>query len=74
MRPFIKPHPNVGLYITEDVHSGPSCGSRELESGGVYATSVNTYEAFRCKSCGSVGRSRKSKSLTKSKLLTPIAR
>lgn len=55
--PYIKPHPNVALFIAEDVHACPSCGSQELKWEGKYSTYANTYDAFRCK-CGSIGRSR----------------
>lgn len=76
LRPYVKPHPNIGLFITEDIETCPSCGSSDLERGGSYTTSVNTYEAFRCNSCSSIGRSRKSNIPvgSKSKMLTPVAR
>ena len=59
IRPFIKPHPNIGLYIADDIHRCPSCGSDQLIPTGDYYTTVNTYTEFRCKSCGSNSRSRK---------------
>jgi len=59
--PYIKPHPNVSLFIAEDVHACPSCGSKDLKWEGTYATYANTYEAFRCGGCGSIGRSRTAK-------------
>lgn len=55
--PYIKPHPNVSLFVAEDVHACPSCGSTNLKWEGQYATYANTYDAFRCE-CGSIGRSR----------------
>ena len=76
LRPYVKPHPNIGLYITEDVEACPSCGLDDLEKGGTYATSMNLYEAFRCRNCGSVGRLRKSmlpKDVRKN-LTVPVAR
>jgi predicted RNA-binding Zn-ribbon protein involved in translation (DUF1610 family) len=62
LRPYIQPHPNVGLYITDNVHSCPSCGSHDLDwnKDKVYTTNSNQYHAFRCNSCGSLGRSRTS--------------
>jgi DNA polymerase elongation subunit (family B) len=72
IRRFIKPHPNMGLHITEDIQCCPTCASEELERGGEYHTSVAIYEAFRCKSCGSIGRSRKSEAKYKH-LVTPTA-
>ena len=60
LRPWIQPHPNLGLFIEDDVDKCPSCGSGELLFGGTpYTTAANTYESFRCGSCGSVGRSKK---------------
>jgi DNA polymerase elongation subunit (family B)/predicted RNA-binding Zn-ribbon protein involved in translation (DUF1610 family) len=63
LRPWIKPHPNVGLFILdENGFRCPSCGSGNLtELGGMYYTTVNAYEQFRCENCGAVGRKRKSK-------------
>jgi len=59
--PYIKPHPNVGLFVSEDVHSCPSCGSSDLSWEGTYTTYANKYDAFRCNNCGSIGRSRTAK-------------
>lgn len=73
MRRFIKPHPNMGLHITEDIECCPTCGHDDLEAGGTYNTSVSSFEAFRCTNCGSVGRKRKNIVKTKN-LITPIAR
>lgn len=67
LRPYIQPHPNLGLYITENTHSCPSCGSEDLKWGGEYTTMANVYDAFRCNSCGSIGRSRTTKITKKSK-------
>ena len=78
LRPYIQPHPNVGLHIVDNVHSCPSCGSHDLDwdSGKVYTTNVNQYHAFRCNSCGSLGRSRTPvlKAKDKSNLTVPNAR
>lgn len=64
MRPFIKPHPNMGLYINDDVEVCPSCGSKHITWEGQYATYANLYDSFRCDDCNSIGRSRKT-ALTK---------
>lgn len=58
LRPFIQPHPNLGLFIESDTRTCPSCGSNHLKPEGYYATTVNLYEAFRCDDCGSLTRSR----------------
>jgi hypothetical protein len=72
LRPWINPHPNIGLFIEDDVEVCPSCGSVHISWGGTpYTTSVNRFESFRCDDCGSVGRSRKSLSATKGECKTP---
>ena len=62
LRPWIKPHPNVGLYILdENTFHCPSCGSVNLkDEGKMYYTTANAYEQFRCDDCGAVGRKRAS--------------
>ena len=49
IRPWIKPHPNMGLFIMdENQHRCPSCGSADLqESGKGYHTTVNVYKIGR---------------------------
>jgi|1_EtaG_2_1085319.scaffolds.fasta_scaffold01502_3 RNA polymerase subunit RPABC4/transcription elongation factor Spt4 len=59
LRPYIQPHPNLGLYIEEESNMCPSCASTDLDKCGTYATTVNLYEAYRCKNCGSLTRARK---------------
>lgn len=61
IRSWIKPHPNMGLYILDQVSRCPSCSSPDIvKEGKYYYTSVNKYEAFRCDNCGSTGRVRHS--------------
>lgn len=59
MRPYIKPHPNVGLYVEENINACPSCGSDHLLLKGTYATTVNLYDSYQCGNCGSWSRSRR---------------
>jgi hypothetical protein len=58
LRPWIKNHPNLNLWSTEDVSVCPNCGSKELKWGGFYYTYTGYYKSFRCLSCGAIGRSR----------------
>lgn len=59
IRPWIQPHPNMGLYIKDDVDVCPSCASKDLDWNGTpYRTMVHAYSSFRCNACGSVGRSK----------------
>jgi len=60
IRPWIKPHPNMGLFIGDDVSACPTCGGNKLRFGSKpYATSSNLYDLFRCDDCKAVGRSKK---------------
>lgn len=59
LRPFIKPHPNLGLHISDDIHRCPTCASDQLVPTGDYYTTVSIYTEFKCTSCGANCRSRK---------------
>jgi hypothetical protein len=60
MRSWIKPHPNMGLFIEDDVAVCPSCASENITFGGTpYRTAASAFDSFRCDDCGSVGRSKK---------------
>lgn len=59
IRPWVKSHPNIGLYVTTDVPVCPACGSENLTWQGYYYTPMNKYKAFRC-GCGAIGRARSS--------------
>lgn len=58
LRPWIKPHPNLGLFILDQVERCPTCGSKELIEEGTYRTYANNFKALRCNNCGAVGRKR----------------
>lgn len=60
MRPYIKNHPNIGLYVGSSVHVCPNCGSNHLVWKGSYRTAMNEYDSFQCNDCGTWGRSRNS--------------
>jgi hypothetical protein len=76
IRNFIRPHPNLGLYIADNVERCPTCASEDIKWEGAYSTSVNMYNAFRCNSCGAIGRSRESKLdiIKRKSLLVPTSR
>jgi DNA-directed RNA polymerase subunit RPC12/RpoP len=78
IRAWIKPHPNMGLFILDETQSRcPSCGHHDLRSEGkAYYTSVNAYEVYRCNNCGSTGRKRTTTLDIKQRrnLLSPSAR
>lgn len=60
IRSWIKPHPNMGLFILDESQSRcPSCGSAELkEMGKKYNTTANAYASVRCDNCGATARKR----------------
>jgi hypothetical protein len=57
LRPWIKSHPNLGLYVEGEVC--PTCGSDQITWKGKYRTPAGEYKTFRCE-CGAIGRSRHS--------------
>ena len=69
LRPWIKSHPNLGLYVEGEVC--PTCGSEEITWKGKYRTPAGEYKTFRCE-CGAIGRSRHSE--TKKSLQRSVAR
>lgn len=49
--PFIKNHPNMNLFTTDDVC--PNCGSKNLTKQGFKHTRTSSRQQYRCKDCGS---------------------
>jgi len=58
IRPWIKGHPNLGLYIDTDKTVCTNCGNENLTWAGHYYTPAGRYRSFRCDSCSAIGRSR----------------
>jgi DNA polymerase elongation subunit (family B) len=75
IRPWLKGHPNVALYIDTDEKLCTNCGNEDLTWGGYYYTPSGRFKSFRCDSCGAVGRSRTSDldKETKARLLLSVA-
>lgn len=61
MRPYMRSHPNVGLYISDHVEICGACGSNQLTECGDYATQANLYVAYRCGNCQAISRQRHSR-------------
>lgn len=76
IRPWIKSHPNVGLYVNATEPCCPNCGSFAIEWAGHYYTPAGRYKSFRCETCGAIGRSRFSdlKPEQRKKLTLSVAR
>lgn len=58
LRPWIRSHPAIGLYLESDEPVCPACASSDLIWKGFYYTPAGKYESFRCSDCGAIGRSR----------------
>jgi hypothetical protein len=50
--PWIRGHPNYGLYSDDNRPVCPYCGGHHLVKKGKRYTTVLTYRRWRCKSCG----------------------
>lgn len=61
LRPWIKGHPNLGLYVESEEEVCPNCGSSEVSiiPNKFSYTMTSKFPLFRCK-CGAYGRVRKS--------------
>jgi len=51
LKPWIKNHPNVGLY-NADPECCPTCGSTKFQARGEARTIARTYQRYMCKGCG----------------------
>jgi RNase P subunit RPR2 len=62
LRPWIRNHPNIGLYIDSKESVCPNCGSSELTplEGKYHFTQVSKFPLFTCNSCHAYGRVRTS--------------
>lgn len=58
LRPYMSSHPNWNLYTDEDVC--PTCGSNDVVKNGVTVTRTSKYQRYRCKSCNSEIRGKRS--------------
>ena len=60
IRPWIKSHPNMGLYMESKEPVCANCGSPDVKPDGKsYYTYTGKYQTYRC-SCGALSRVRKS--------------
>lgn len=59
LRPWIKNHPNIALYIESDEEICPYCGSHNLNDTGTFSyTQVSKFSNVRCEDCEGVARRR----------------
>jgi len=76
IRPYIKSHPNMNLFVEGDGNACPNCGNKKVTwMDRFYYTSVNKYSCFRCDECGAIGRARATAIGPDDRVkVTPIAR
>jgi len=56
--PWIKTHPNWGLYLDNDRPTCRNCGGT-VKKNGLERTTTRTYQRFKCTNCGAPLRGRK---------------
>lgn len=57
LRPWIKSHPNLSLYMEPDKHICTNCGSEAVVPiGDFWYTPAGKFKAIRCANCGAIGR------------------
>ena len=52
LRPFIKLHPNLGLWQKDGVRVCPNCGSDKIRKKGFFYTAISKFQRFICLECG----------------------
>ena len=74
LRPWIKSHPNMGLYYDNEELRCANCGSENLNiEGRSYYTPAGRYQVYRCRDCQSLTRRRQAQKRDP-KLLRSVAR
>lgn len=58
-KPWIKNHPNVGLYRDSEVPTCPTCGGNNLIRRGYSFTANGKFQRYHCNDCGHWSRDRK---------------
>lgn len=60
LRPYMRNHPNVGVYQDEEETVCPKCGSKHIHFRGHSYTQTGKFRQFQCQDCGGWGRLRES--------------
>lgn len=58
VRPYMKKHPNIGVFSDEEKVVCPRCGGEHLQRRGYSYTNVGKYQRLQCNDCGSWSRTR----------------
>ena len=59
MRPWMKTHPNIALYMFANEPRCTKCGSKSLHEEGASPTATGLYRTYRCNDCGGFSKERK---------------
>ncbi len=59
LMPWIKAHPNWGVFLDSDAPTCRNCGSTDVKKNGVERTNTLTYQRYKCNACGKPLRGRK---------------
>ncbi len=76
LRPYIKGHPNLDLYVDSEVSLCPNCGkdSLELQEGKYVYTQAVRYQMYKCSNCSAISRSKKGLPYKNKKQISAIPR
>lgn len=58
MRPWMRTHPNLGVFLEGDKPACPICGGSHLQRRGYVTTNLSRYQRFQCQDCGGWSRGR----------------
>lgn len=58
MRPWMKNHPNLGVYSDEERPECPKCSSTNIHWRGNATTQAGKFHRFQCQDCGGWGKTR----------------
>lgn len=56
--PYMRFHPNIGVFDNHDHPVCPKCGSNHIQYRGYAHTNVSRFRRFQCNDCGGWGRTR----------------
>lgn len=76
LKPYIKGHPNLDLYIDSEFPVCTSCGKDSLNpiEGKYFYTQAVRYPIFRCSGCGAISRAKKGEPYINKKQISSIPR
>lgn len=70
IRPWIRNHPNLALFVDADDPTCANCASTKLQKRGMQRTRTRTYQRYQCQDCGAWHRSRRQKESPQEGVLT----